>query len=404
MIRQPARQGTFFFLSYARSAPIADSPRIDVDAWVRAVFNDLQAEVNELVGRPPSAASGFFDQQISATSDPEARLSEALGQTQVFVPLYSPGYLTKPWTIRERDAFQRRLETAGVPDPDRHIVPVLWTPIPAWRRDDAVRRSLTIAPDVPEYASNGLRALRMLTVYQQAYRKVLVALADRIVQVAQTEPMTPVVMPPLDLVSHDAAYAIDFVVAVLAASASSSGALGAPDRQRGASVQWRPFGSQQSLPAAEYAARTAERLGLSPRTADLDEALDEVDRYPVAVLVDPWVVAPVQGRRRLAARFRDLPPWVVPLVIADREDPRFRSEGDRLCRVAKDVLESERHETVDLVTTVEEFVAALPRLFTRSRRAFLRHGQVRPPTALGAGEQDRSPQRSHRLDERKDEQ
>src|SRR6185312_5509288 len=124
---------------------------------------------------------GFYDQQIPSGADLKAWLSTALGSTEVFVPLYSPGYFRKSWPMREQEAFRRRLQTASAVAPDKHIVPILWTPFPSREQTPMAARAASTRPGVSEYGENGLRMLCMSVSYQHSYRLVLSWLADEIV-------------------------------------------------------------------------------------------------------------------------------------------------------------------------------------------------------------------------------
>ncbi|MGH3935463.1 MAG: TIR domain-containing protein, partial [Pseudonocardiaceae bacterium] len=129
---QQTRHGVYFFLSYAHSAPTSERVRSDADPSVGVFFADLVAEVHARARPAEGMEIGFFDQQILPGTDIKTQLCDALGRAEVFVPLYSPGYFAKSWPMREQLVFQGRLRAASATTPDRHIVPVLWTPLLSW--------------------------------------------------------------------------------------------------------------------------------------------------------------------------------------------------------------------------------------------------------------------------------
>src|SRR6476659_7455305 len=111
----------YFFLSYAHSAPPDPDPEDergpveepDSDPVVEKFYEDLAGAVRARARPGSREPMGFFDQAIPAGSDIKAELSRALGAAQVFVPLYSPSYVTRSWPLREQEVFRRRLAWAG---------------------------------------------------------------------------------------------------------------------------------------------------------------------------------------------------------------------------------------------------------------------------------------------------
>ncbi len=130
--RRPAARGTYFFLSYAHSAP-PPGARADADVWVGQFFADLSDEVRRQARPVAGMRIGFFDQHIPLGADWKAALAEALGDAEVFVPLYSPGYFSRPWALGEQESFRARLAAAGSARLTAgHLTPVLWIPFPPW--------------------------------------------------------------------------------------------------------------------------------------------------------------------------------------------------------------------------------------------------------------------------------
>ncbi|MET7750822.1 TIR-like protein FxsC [Micromonospora sp. NPDC005367] len=388
---RPGARGTYFFLSYAHSAP-QPGARADADVWVGQFFADLSAEVARQAELVPGMRIGFFDQQIPPDADWKAALAEALSGVEVFVPLYSPGYFRRPWALGEQESFRGRLAAADKPDTAGHVLPVLWIPFPSWESRSELDEALELGRDVPEYAENGLRALCMLAAYREQYDRLLGRLAHRIVEAAERHPLGPSRAPGLDEVTRPAPADPDLVVAVLAPTRGRLPAGRAKSGYASSARQWRPFGGRQKLPAAEYVASTAERLGLAARTADFEGGADLLERRPTVLLIDPWVAAVPDAAENLAEAVRDLRPWVVPIVVTDGDDPQ---DAARHAETVADLLQNAGVPQVKRARSVQEFVDLMPALVTEARRQYLKHGPVtefpeaEPPPSLRHGPEPR---------------
>ncbi|WP_406076982.1 TIR-like protein FxsC [Micromonospora sp. NBC_00858] len=371
--RRAAARGTYFFLSYAHSAP-PQGARADSDVWVGQFFDDLTAEVTRQARPVAGLRIGFFDQHIPLGADWKAALAEALGDAEVFVPLYSPGYFSRPWALGEQESFRARLAAAGqARTAAGHLTPVLWIPFPPWETHPELDGALDLGRDIPEYAENGLRALCMLASYRAQYELLLSRLAARIVHTAERQPLGPSRAPGLDEVTRPAPTDPDFVVAVLAPTRDHLPADRDPAGYAASGRLWRPYGSRQELPAAEYAASTAERLGLSARTADFAQAAGLLDRRPAVLLVDPWIVAAPDAPGTLEGLLHGLREWVVPLVVTDDDDPQ---DAARWANEVTELLHDAGLPQVKQACTMREFVDLMPALVTEARRQFLKYAPV----------------------------
>ncbi|GGO31431.1 TIR-like protein FxsC [Micromonospora parathelypteridis] len=373
--RRPAARGTYFFLSYAHSAP-APGARADADVWVGQFFTDLSDAVRRQARPVAGMRIGFFDQHIPLGADWKAALAEALGDAEVFVPLYSPGYFSRPWALGEQESFRARLAAAK---PARtaagHLIPVLWIPFPPWEAHPELDGALDLGRDVPEYAEDGLRAFCMLASYREQYELLLSRLAGQIVHIAERRPLGPSRAPGLDEVARPAPTDPDFVVAVLAPTQDRLPADRDPAGYAANGRLWRPYGRSQELPAAEYAVSTAERLGLSARTEDFAQAAGLLDRRPAVLLVDPWIAATPDGPEGLARMLHGLREWVVPLVVTDEEDTQ---DATRWATEVTQVLHDAGLPQVKRACSMPEFVDLMPALVTEARRQFLKYGPVVP--------------------------
>ncbi|MFF5052553.1 TIR-like protein FxsC [Micromonospora sp. NPDC000663] len=378
----PTRE-TYFFLSYAHSAPV-QSARTDTDVWVGRFFADLSGEVARLASPRPGVEIGFIDQYIPPGADMKAALAGALGAAQVFVPLYSPGYFNRPWALGEQESFLARLDAAAdagsVPAvvPSQHVVPVLWIPVPSWEDHPELDAALDLGRDVPAYAENGMRALCMLGAYRRQYQLLLGRLAWRIVEPTRRFWLRPSRAPALDEVSWQASADPAFVVAVLAPTRDQLPEGRQASSYADRSLLWRPFGARQELPLAEYVASTAERLGLPVRTTDFADAEDLLEIRPGVVLIDPWITERPEGLAALRAAARALPPWAVPLLVTDADDPRDAHRGADLARLALGVLQDSGATRARWVGRMDELAGLMPTLVTEARRLYLKHGAVFP--------------------------
>lgn len=365
--------GIYFFLSYAHSTPTSTGIGADdIDPSVKDFYRDLSAEVRRLARPSAPPEVGFFDDLLPAGSDWHAGLTAALGAAEVFVPLYSPGYLSRPWPQRERESFRRRV-AALVPDEEwrRHVIPVLWIPFPPEDRLPDVDEALVIGRGIPGYAENGLRALSVLTSYREQYLQIRDRLAHRIVEVAERSQLGPSSAPDPDEVTTAPTPLSEtpFVVAVCAPTKS---------------VLWKPF-AQAEVPIAEYAATVAERLGLAARIVDLGVERSILDTCPAVLLIDPWILQRKNGRSLLRAGVKGLPKWVIPLVVLDKNDPEYAERGLGLGREVTDILSPSGVPRVRQAREVEEFVHLMPSLVTEARRQYLRNAPVFPPKGQHPG-------------------
>lgn len=360
-----------FFLSYAHSAPLSESEHIaqDTDRWVRQCFEDLSTEVAGILGEDPGTV-GFADYLAEPGADGKAVLSEKLGLTRVFVPLYSPGYFNKSWPMRERAVFLSRLESAfpGRPDKVRaHIVPVLWIPLPDWDRIPELNAAQSLGAGVAAYAENGLRALCMLAGYRDQYRKIIYRLARRIVEVTRRTDLPPGrVIPIEDMPAPESPSTETPLVVGLVGVAESDPGIG-----------WRPFGAAQAPPIAAYVANVAERLGLPTKVIGKEQELKAVDNSPAVLVVDPWVLE--HRDNPLGVLVDHLHPWVTPIVVCDRHEPRYSGSGAELVRRATDKLSALGAHRVHQALDVEQVAQLIPSAVSEARRQFLRHAPVFAP-------------------------
>ena len=292
-----------FYLSHDRSVRRRADDRPGPDGWAGRLFDDLAAEVARLAGAGPRTPVGCRDDLLPPQADRRTAVAEALSGTDVFVPLYSPGWFAKSWPRRERASFAGRYADPRMAE--RFQVPVLWVPWPPGRHDSERAAALRLGAGIPEYAEEGLFALCRLALYRRPYRSVVRRLAREIVVRAAEAPRPAPLAAPLDEVAAGAGEGADLTLTVAVLVAPRS-----PGRRAG----------PQEMPAAEYVAGVAERLGQPARIAALPadpEAAAGLDHGAALVLIDPWPAATPDGRRRIAALAGRLPPWALVLLVAD---------------------------------------------------------------------------------------
>lgn len=384
--RDPASP-SYFFLSYAHSAPGPATRLADADRWVRTFFNDLAQAVDEAAPAGDRLARGFFDGLLPPGVDWKAALGEALGAAEVFVPLYSPRYLGTSWSMSELASFrhrlaqQERLGRVTASQARRHIVPVLWTPLPPWDRPAELAEALDLGDGVPEYVENGLRALCMLALYRDQYRVIVARLARWIVTAAQDSALGASHAPALGDLSRSGA---QFVVGVIA---PRGGQLppGRSGRCYGDRPElWRPFADRQVLPAARYAENAAERLGLPTQLIRIDDEPVLFSTRPGVVLIDPWTLADPGGAALLERLFGHWPRWVTPVVIVDTGDPEYEPHGARHDQALSTMLSRAKTPRVERMVDVAGFERELPMIIIKAQRRYLRTAPVFPPKGPGS--------------------
>jgi hypothetical protein len=360
-----ALRASYFFLSYAHSPPLAGTPQVTHDHWVRTFFGDLSDAVRRLGSPRLGIASGFFDQEIPIGSDWRASLGQALSLAEVFVPLYSPGYFARSWPGREWACFKRRLTAAGIRNPVDRFTPVLWIPLKPGENPEGLDKALAIGAADPAYVENGLRAMLRLSPYHDAYHKIVRQLAMEIVDLAERQTIPPSAVPDIDDVQSPFSPASAAAFAVAVASPPGSGL--------------RPFPGAQELPVADYAATVAEQLDFVVLATDLDHASGRLATTPGVILIDPRYAAEESALVLLAQAVSGRP-WVLPVLVLSRGSRDDEGELAQRVRATLDKAQSARsdaaRQAVTGVESLEQFVALMPFLIAEAVRQFLRHGPI----------------------------
>jgi FxsC-like protein len=373
-------QGSYFYLSYAQSPPLAATVQADPDQWVHRFYRDLTSAVRSHATPRSGLGPGLFDQQIPLGSDWKASLTEALSRAEVFVPLYSPRYFAQSWPGREWACFEQRLIDAHIEEPLHRFVPVLWTPLP--REIDAPGLSEAMADADPEYAENGLRTLLRLRPYRQSYERVVQQLAARIVDLAENSPVGPSPVPDIGSITGKfkaEAYTAVFAITVAAPNRSD---LPSDHDHAGygkSDLDWKPYPADQ-VPLADHAARIAERMDFAVLATSIEKEGDRLTSMPGVVLIDPWFAAKKRGLATLRAFISTLPVWVLPLLVLganqDSRSAKLAEEVRGILRQAVGGRGDAVKRAIRGVDSLARFAALMPILVAEAERQYLRHGPI----------------------------
>ena len=377
----------YFFLSYARSDPLAGNPREDPEEPVQTFFSDLTGAVRRHAAGGGENVSGFYDQNVPVGSDWKQFITKALSAAQVFVPLYSVGYLTNSWPGRELACFKKRVEVAGRRNPLHRLVPVLWAPLAGVQYPLELRAALESGTTEPDYADNGLRALLKLRSYRDLYEAVVDRMGAQIVEIAEQDPIEPVEPERVgDIEKAPSAFPADRPLPVfhieVAVPASASAGQGDDSRGYGETPEdWRPF-SGQKLPLAEYARQLIKRFDFDVRVTALQAETGFARRRPGIIVIDPAFLFSEDGRAALRAVARTLPRWVLPLVVAAPDDEATRELAARVIDILPSAAALPAQwsgRAAHGVKSLDEFVSLVPVLVAEAERQYFRHRSSRSP-------------------------
>jgi FxsC-like protein len=366
--------GCLFYVSYARSR------RLEPDSWVRSFYADLLAAVERHATPRPGWEVGFLDPgALDDSHDGKSR--RALSLSEVFVALFSEGYLTDSRAGQERAAFLARL--GRVPERRRagHFVPVLWEPPVDNRTGTEFAEARAFAAHVFEYAEHGLAALCRLRRFRAPYLELLGLLAGAIVRTAEASPIGPGEVS-VSARRGDARHGTLFVIGVLAPTKHALPPGRQGDCYGDRPIDWRPY----DRPIGPVAARRVP--GGSFHTRVTAVALDDGQfaNGPGVLLIDPWILAFADGRDRLTRTLSSLPRWVMPVVIANNADPQYSDRGQALCAEATGLCDDGRSQLLT-VRNIREAVGLDVVLGYWIRQAvsrFQKYGEAVSPHTIGS--------------------
>jgi FxsC-like protein len=392
----------YFFLSYAHT-PRHDPADPDPDEDVVRFYNELCKYILNFCDLPAGRRVGFMDHDLRPGNVWPWSLSRALATCHVFVPLYSQRFFTSAECGKEWWAFSVRMahQAAREARPVEAIVPVVWTPVDAPLLPEAAKMIQFNHRELGHlYATEGLFTLSQLSsdaTYNTAYRRAVLGLARRIVDVAQRLPVEP--WQPRDYTTLESAFRSALTsdpgerrlrITVVAPSKDDLPD-GRGDSAYGRSpVDWNPYRPDSRRPLAEHVSDLARSLGYQAVVYDLngrDAAATDEDRprEPEILLVDPWATVHPEYRRALARFNSAAQPWIqlmIPLSVRDEETANAKtmlrdSIGELLG--IKLALGTPAGRALRGVPSLEEFSEALPRIVSEAARHYLRHAEAFPP-------------------------
>lgn len=330
----------------------------------------------------------------------DKRLARELATCRVFVPLYSRRYFHSVQCGKEWAAFdlRRRLYMDGDRNLPEVIVPVYWVPVPEYELPEMVRSIQFIHPDLGEhYKRHGLYELIKLRRFRDHYRYAVHALAQRIIEVAETVQLPP--GEPCDYGSIKSAFTRDperrFQITVVAAT-SDTLPEGRSAQYYGATpADWAPYAPETPRPLAELATDIVRELGFEPEIGTFHDHHDELvslrsPTCPGVVLLDPWAVTDPRYRPLLRAFDQTANPWIGLAIPWSRADAQIIERTTRLRQELHAVLPDKTapgrpttRKAVHGLASFEEFEPTLRELIQRLAATYLRNVQTFPPQVPG---------------------
>lgn len=384
----PAGDGVgrpYFFLSYAH-IPRSDPSVKDPNFWVTKFFRTLCEHIVHLTQASPDEA-GYMDRELQIGDNWPEELSRKLSTCRVFVPLYSPRYFESEHCGKEWAAFLSRAGGQGGP---KAIVPALWTPerglnLPAAAKDIQFNH----ADISPRYAEEGLYKIIKLNKYRSQYQEATIALANRIIEIANENPM-----PERQIADYRSVpSAFDHseperpvTLTVIAPDLSDLPEGRSPYHYGRTAREWDPFRDHNgSRPLADLASELVRARGFRPEVGSLPDHLDalcaEEPQSPGVVLIDPWVVTGERWRallRRIACPNRQ---WIAVVVPWNSDDRELMEHGRWLRERLEEVLNVKLHEPAcaPSVPTRSAFQIALTEALDKASQQYLKYAPAYPP-------------------------
>lgn len=230
---------------------------------------------------------------------------------------------------------------------------------------------------MPEYAENGLLAMMKIKSYHDSYWKVVSLLARKIVTIAEGLPILPSEAPDIDELAS--AFALEAPLAIFTvriAKPARRPVNAERDLSRHSDNEWRPFPGQE-LSLTHYAKQVVERFDFRAEVGELRAATGQDNRWPGIILIHPWFIAAEAGRSVLESAVRDLPEWILPVTILDQPgDPRSRELVGQVIDIlsqARALHTGSSRLAAEGVSSLEDFLAIVPRLVVEAERQYLKY-------------------------------
>ena len=401
-----ADERVYFFLSYAHTQKFG--PRNDPpDKPVRDFYHDLSVQVAALARRSGGAPVGFADWEIQVGRPWRRELGQVLATCGVFLALYSPDYFTRTICGQEWAAFRQRelMHVAHVKQDKAAIIPVLWTRVGDADMPPVARRIHYYLSEAGElYHKRGMRELvirrRNRPELDEGYRTAVAALAARIIEVADHDPLLPVDAGVLHLDPEADAFAreqgrddprsVRFVIVAPVRGRLPNGAV--PEMYGNRPEQWRPYWPADETPIAATAAALGESDGFRPIIESLSSCPDlrngAAPTAPTVLIVDPFSPQDPQLDELLRAfdQVSHEKPWVRLVIPWDKDRSGDGNQMEELERGLERVLDRTRThcrmlnpEAVAGLATVAAFGQQLPGVIAAAERGYLRSTEAYPP-------------------------
>ncbi|MFG2998689.1 TIR-like protein FxsC [Streptomyces sp. NPDC048340] len=390
---QSARVRPYFFLSYAHT-PRYGATGADPDMWVERLFRDLCGHVMALTDLPTGYPVGFMDREIRTGEGWSERLSTALADCRVFVPLYSPRYFASEMCGKEWFAFAQRTAQHGAfsGQPAEAIVPALWVPVPPSQLPaPAERLQFSHHAFGERYVTDGLYGLLKLRGYADEYERAVYELAKRIVRVGESvrlDPIRPMDFPTVPSAFGTAtSYRGSLRIAVAAPTRENLPEGRSADYYGNRPDDWNPYHPLTARTLAHTAADLAYQLNNQVEASTLEDevALARHRRIsgPLILLVDLWALeVPAIGRALAALDTYDSPGTSI-VVAWSRQDRESVEAAPRLSRrLATTVPNLLRRSgrSGEGVLGLEDFNGLMPQVLTGAYDDYLR---PRPRLPMG---------------------
>jgi hypothetical protein len=256
--------------------------------WLERFQESLQLQVAAGAGVPDRTPLVFLSTADRVPEGAEKQREQALAESRVLVPLFSPAYFEDVRCGREWWYVAGRREGAA------RIVPVLWEPVPTVLLPPAVHALRTEQPPPGgRYARHGLSALVRTGAWGQEYCEVVAAVARRLVEIGRNAARSfdgaaePGALAPPDLTAGPSAFPA--APGVLPGAEVRVLYLAAPELECGAEPEALPYGALgRPWEVAERVARQARERGLRPLVEQFDPAAEGLPAgRPTVLVVDP---------------------------------------------------------------------------------------------------------------------
>jgi FxsC-like protein len=154
--------------------------------------------------------------------------------------------------------------------------------------------------------------------------------------------------------------------------------------------EWRPF-PEQELSLTQHARQVIERFDFQVEVSSIRTVGDPNTRGPGIILIDPWFIADDDGRSALESAVKQLPRWVLLLLVLDKPgDPRTRDLADgvrEILSTAHALPTDSSRKAARGVSSLNDFLSIVPSLVVEAERQYLRYRSGR----VGSQPSDKRP-------------